>query len=238
MTADKDATIDPFLLAWGEVGAWRGVSAQSSLVSILPRALLGWNTQALFNVAYAVGQSQALRHHLVEQVDELVGNLSTPYLHRGMEDLRSGRTGLFRKWRRHCIKRAVSLCALVEQEHHGLSMARVQLEAWVRALDNALLGLGVQQEWVERVNHPRNHEREWNEFKRLLVSSIEGVELLRTHFLKLLDGVEVLRAKGALYNEVCNAVPNHEDILHSVAFSAIVGQLLALPRSNIPVCKE
>lgn len=232
------AKVDPFLLAWGEVGAWRGVAAQSSLLSLLPRVLMEWNTQALFNVAYAIGQSQALRHHLVERVDNLVETLSSPYLHRGMEDLRTGRTAFLRKWRRHCIKRAVAIGGLVEQEHQGLSMARVQLEAWVRALDNALDGLRAQQEWLNGVYVPNQYHRGWEELKRLLLSSVEGVELLRTHFQKLLEGVEVLRSKGALFNEVCNAVPNHEDILHSVAFSAIVSELLALPRSNIPVCKE
>ena len=238
MAEAGSAHADPFLLAWGEVGAWRGVAAQSSLLAILPRVLMEWNTKALFNVAYAIGQSQALRHHLVEQVDVLVATLQSPYLHRGADDLRRGRSSFLRRWRRHCIKRAVSLCNLVENERQQLSVARVQLEAWVRALDNALDGLRAQQEWVEGVDRPDSYEREWGEFKRLLLSSIEGVDLLRTHFSKLLDGVEVLRTKAALFNEVCNAVPNHEDILQSVAFSTLVGELLAMPPSNIPVCDE
>lgn len=239
MIENTTAAEDPFLLAWGEVGAWRGVQAQASLVSILPQTLLTWNAQGVFQVAHAIGQSQSLRHHLVEEIDRLVATMGLPWLHRAMEDLRAGNRGWIRKWRRHCIKRAVSYCLVVDQEHKQMSLARVQLEAWVRSLDCALVGLRNQREWMDGVSDlPVEHRKEFDEFQKMLMASVESVDLLRNHLLKLLAGVECLRAKARLFDELCNAVPNHEDILNSETFRVILAELLAVPPSCIPISKE
>lgn len=85
---------------------------------------------------------------------------------------------------------------------------------------------------------PEEHRKEFDELQKMLLSSVESVGLLQNHLVKLLEGVECLRAKARLFDEVCNAVPNHEDILKSETFLAILGHLLDLPSSRIPIAKE
>lgn len=228
---------DPFLVSWGEAGAWRGAHYQAQLLASLPPALVEWEPGTIFKMTRALGQAHALRNYLVKEVDDLVPSLRSPHLHRAMAALRSSRRGP-RRWRRYWVNRAASMADLVDAEHVLLSQSRLQLDAWVRALDQGIVGVVQQQTWVGANTPGSELQRDWSNLFSRLREGEEGLKHLRESFIRLIEGTECLRLKAEMFADVCNAVPSHEDVLSSVSLTALTAKLIEVPPSGVPEARE
>lgn len=233
---DHLRAVDPFFVSWGEAGAWRGARYQADLIAGLPPALLDWNPGSIVKITRALGQAHALRNYLVREVDLLVPSLRSPQLHRAMGALRSSRHGP-RRWRRYWVNRAASMSDLVDTEHLLLTQSRLQLEAWVRALDEAIAGVA-QQSALNTDAPPQTMQRDWSGLLSRLKEGEEGLRGLRESFMRLIEGTECLRMKAEMFADVCNAVPSHEDVLTSSALTTLTNKLIEVPPSGVPEARE
>ena len=234
---------NPFLKAWGEVDAWKGSQHQAMTLSLLPPSLVLMESHAVMLITQSIGQSYALRQHIITAIDQLVPQLHCVFLGRAMRSLRSSRKG-FKRIRRHSIDRAASLEGVVEEEHKKLFAARLQMDAWSRAIDHALILVG--QEVSPPVSvQSESHDKAtpdaiaaWAGLQERLDQEHKSLLHLQESILFLTKGTEVLRSKAEKFLEVCRTLPEHEDVLQSKILNEMINTLVAVPNSELPYSRE
>ena len=230
--------VDPFLMAWGEASAWREAARKSQMLSLMSQNLIEWNPQAAVCMAHAVGSAQSLRDFLVHEIDIITPSLHKPYLHHALTSFRRGQWGpAF--WRRLWINRAMFFHAtFVSQEFHDLSVSRMRLEAWIRSLNHAVLGVRQAQTVMDAQTPPAEYQKEWSVLQGHMIESMDALTMLRHRVEHMISGVNSLLAKSSLFSEACQSTPIHEDVLKSPNFSGLTKRLLAVSISGLPISKE
>lgn len=236
MVKDSKGT-DLFMLAWGEMSAWRGAAAKAQLLSLIHPELIEWDPAVAVRLVHAAGVSSAVRDYIVGQIDILVPDLGMPYLHKALRSFRHGQRGP-RSWRRYCLRRAMSYGPLVEEELKQLSAARVQMESWERSLLWSTKGVRQALEMMNGNEIPEEHVAEWELLRKQLQTSEAGMALLRERLKTLIGGIGALISKATLFTEAWHSTPAHEDVLKSESFKRISSQLLSVSSSGLPLSDE
>lgn len=131
---------DPFLEAWGWGIAWKGAEHQARWLATLDPHLAAAAPLNAQRLAWALGQSVALREEAIAHAEALHAALKNPHLAQGMEALRWARRGP-KPWRRYWLRRALRQAGLVQEEHENLRATAQQLAGWSRALATAAQAL-------------------------------------------------------------------------------------------------
>lgn len=230
---DACARRDPFAIAWGEMDAWRGSAHQAAIMAGWSQDLMEWAPAQAVGTARAIGQSRALRLHLLEQIDLITPKLRLPGLHKALSALRCGRRGP-RAWRRYWLNRAVAYSAILAEERNQIAAARAQIASWARALDlaQAALAQAAQKPWPEGIP-----ELAMSDHQALLADVREcqaALGELQKGVAGLLSGAERLRRKTECVIEAGHAAPVEEsDVLASPWIGDISRKALAMPTSGV-----
>lgn len=227
---------DRFLLAWGEAEAWRGYDARARLLASMSTALITSAPAEIFQVAHALGNAHALRHHVIRGIDDLLPQVRSPYLHKGLREARSSRRGPAR-WRKYWLSRVLTYAGEVENELGSAVFAQTRLAAWSRALSVAQEGL-IAARTLLPSPPPVLLCRDWDALSLRLEE--EGVTLTRLdeRINKLVEGLGALRAKGEALLEIIDTVPSNEDVLRALSLQHLLQDLDKLHPSHIPGALE
>lgn len=227
---------DRFMLAWGEAEAWRGYEARSRLLASMSTALISSAPVEIFQIAHALGNAHALRHHLIHEIDALLPHVRSPYLHKGLREARTSRRGPAR-WRKYWLSRVLTYGSEIEGELNAVVSAQTRLAAWSRALSVAQEGLMAAR---ARAPSPPPVQlcRDWDALSLRLEEEGATLTRLDERISKLIEGLGALRAKGEGLLEVIDTVPSNEDVLRAMSLQHLLRDLDKLPPSHIPGALE